>query len=140
MRGAQFEAARAWASCDGDGDEEGFFRRRRVGGSRLSRISPRVPMQFRFERAKTGALYRRHFLRADSRTNPPAISFAANASKAPPFNFGGKARRSSAVVEPRAEFPCSPSDCSWLWPRLACRRRQPCRGHGRRPVGGSSRG
>ncbi len=50
------------ASCDGDGDEEGFFRRRRVGGVAPQQDIAARPMQFRFERAKTGALGRRQRL------------------------------------------------------------------------------
>ena len=50
-RRAQFEAARALLLRDGDGGQEGFFRRRGVGGVALEQDFAARPMQFRFERA-----------------------------------------------------------------------------------------
>ena len=58
-RGAQFEAARALLLRDGDGGQEGFFRRRGVGGVALEQDLAARPMQFRFERAIAGAVARR---------------------------------------------------------------------------------
>ena len=59
QRRAQFEAARALLLRDGDGGQEGFFRRRGVGGVALEQDFAARPMQFRFERAIAGALARR---------------------------------------------------------------------------------
>ena len=50
-RGAQFEAARALLLRDGDGGQEGFFRRSGVGRIALEQGFASRPMQFRFERA-----------------------------------------------------------------------------------------
>ncbi len=50
-RRAQFETARALLLRDGDGGQEGFFRRRGVGGIALEQDFAACPMQFRFERA-----------------------------------------------------------------------------------------
>ena len=58
-RGAQFEAARALLLRDRDGGQEGFFRRRGVGGVALEQDFAARPMQFRFERAIAGAVGRR---------------------------------------------------------------------------------
>ena len=48
-RRAQFEAARALLLRDGDGGQEGFLRRRRVGGVALQQDFAADAMQFRFE-------------------------------------------------------------------------------------------
>ena len=58
-RRAQFEAACGLLLCDGDGGQEGFFRRRGVGGVALQQDFAARPMQFRFERAVAGAVARR---------------------------------------------------------------------------------
>ena len=50
-RGAQFEAARGLLLRDGDGGQEGFFRRRGIGGVALEQDFAARPMQFRFEGA-----------------------------------------------------------------------------------------
>ena len=59
QRRAQFEAARALLLRDGDGGQEGFFRRRGVGGIALQQHFAARPMQFRFERAIAHAVARR---------------------------------------------------------------------------------
>ena len=58
-RRAQFEAACALLFRDGDGGQEGFFRRPGVGGVALQQGFAARPMQFRFERAIARAFYRR---------------------------------------------------------------------------------
>ena len=59
QRRAQFEAARALLLRDGDGGQESFFRGRGIGGVALQQDFAARPMQFRFERAKAGAVGRR---------------------------------------------------------------------------------
>ena len=59
QRRAQFEAARSLLLRDGDGGQEGFFRRRGVGGVALQQDFAARPMQFRFERAIADAIARR---------------------------------------------------------------------------------
>jgi hypothetical protein len=59
QRRAQAEALRSLLLCDGDGSQEGFFRRSWVGGVALQQGFASRPMQFRFERAIAGAVRRR---------------------------------------------------------------------------------
>ena len=66
-RGAQFEAARALLLRDGDGGQEGFFRRRGVGGVALEQDFAARPMQFGFERAIANAVRTSPALRRGSR-------------------------------------------------------------------------
>ena len=56
QRRAQFEAARALLLRDRDGGQEGFFRRRGVGGIALEQDFAARPMQFRFECAMAQAV------------------------------------------------------------------------------------
>ena len=58
-RGAQFEAARSLSLRDGDGGQEGFFRRRGAGGIVLQQDFAADAMQFRFKCAVAGATARR---------------------------------------------------------------------------------
>ena len=56
---AQFEAARALLPRDGDGGQEGFFRRRGVGRVALQQRFASRPMQLCFKCATTGVVARR---------------------------------------------------------------------------------